>query len=75
MLCRQDRRALGQAAGYLQEGPKTIEQLVAHRPLYLLGFHLPCVESAEHLSIGMHLDELLAQGQVVQGLDGLWSLR
>ncbi len=60
--------------GYLQEGPQTIEQLVARRLLYPVGFHLPYVESAEHRSIGMHLDELLAQGQVVQGEDGLWSL-
>ncbi len=60
--------------GYLQEGPQTIEQLVARRLLYPVGFHLPYVESAEHRSIGMHLDELLAQGLVVQGEDGLWSL-
>ncbi len=60
--------------GFLREGPQTLDQLVARRLLYPVGFHLPYVESAERRSIGMHLDELLAQGAVAQSQEGFWSL-
>ena len=58
--------------GYLQDGPQTIEQLVARRLLYPVGFHLPYVESAEHNSIAMHLQELAEAGQVAQDAAGAW---
>ena len=58
--------------GYLQDGPQTIEQLVARRLLYPLGFHLPYVESAEHNSIAMHLQELSEAGQVAKDAAGAW---
>ena len=50
--------------GYLRDGPHTLDQLVARRLLYPLGFELPYVESAERRSIQMHLDGLVAAGQV-----------
>lgn len=59
--------------GYLQDGPQTIEQLVARRLLYPVGFHLPYVESAEHNSIAMHLQELAEAGQVAQDAAGAWQ--
>ena len=56
----RDERLLG----YLRDGPHTLDQLVARRLLYPLGFELPYVESAERRSIQMHLDGLVAAGQV-----------
>lgn len=58
--------------GYLQEGPHTLEQLVARRVLYPVGFHLPYVESAERNTIRMHLEELAGQGRVGQNGQGAW---
>lgn len=49
---------------YLREGPKTLDELVQRRLLYPPGYSVPYVESAERNSIRMHLDELMAQGQV-----------
>lgn len=59
--------------GYLRDGPQTLEQLVARRLLYPVGFHLPYVESAERNSIRMHLEELAAGQQVVQDDQGRWQ--
>ena len=59
---------------YLQDGPQTRDELAARRLLYPPGFHLPYVESAERRTIGMHLDELAQQGQVVQDTQGRWHL-
>jgi len=59
--------------GYLQEGPQTLEQLVARRLLYPVGFHLPYVESAERNTIAMHLEELAAAGRVAQDAAGAWQ--
>ncbi len=50
--------------GYLRDGPQTLAQLVQRRLLYPPGFSLPYVESAEHNSIRMHLEELFALGIV-----------
>lgn len=58
--------------GYLQEGPQTIEQLVARRVLYPQGFHLPYVESAERNTIRMHLEELAQARCVAQDAAGAW---
>lgn len=60
--------------GYLQDGPQTLEQLVARRLLYPVGFHLPYVESAERNSIRMHLQELAGAGRVAQDAAGAWHL-
>ena len=60
--------------GYLQDGPQTLEQLVARRLLYPQGFHLPYVESAERNTIAMHLEELAAAGLVAQEGAGAWHL-
>ena len=59
---------------YLQDGPQTLEQLVARRLLYPVGFHLPYVESAERNTMAMHLEELAAAGQVAQEGAGAWHL-
>ena len=58
---------------YLQDGPQTLEQLVARRLLYPVGFHLPYVESAERNTIAMHLEELAAAGRVAQDAAGAWQ--
>ncbi len=50
--------------GYLHEGPHTLEQLVARRLLYPVGFELPYVESAERRSIALHLAQLQQAGAV-----------
>lgn len=60
--------------GYLQNGPQTLDQLVARRLLYPLGFHLPYVDSAERRSIAMHLDELVQARRVAQDTAGAWHL-
>ena len=60
--------------GYLQDGPQTLEQLVARRLLYPQGFHLPYVESAERNTIAMHLEELAAAGLVAQEGACAWHL-
>ena len=60
--------------GYLQDGPQTLDQLVARRLLYPLGFHLPYVDSAERHSIAMHLDELAQARRVAQDAAGAWHL-
>ncbi len=60
--------------GYLQDGPQTLEQLVARRLLYPQGFHLPYVESAERNTIAMHLEELAAAGLVAQEGAVAWHL-
>ena len=59
--------------GYLQDGPQTLDQLVARRLLYPVGFHLPYVESAERNTIAMHLEELAAAGRVAQDAAGAWQ--
>jgi glyoxylase-like metal-dependent hydrolase (beta-lactamase superfamily II) len=58
---------------YLQDGPQTLDQLVARRLLYPVGFHLPYVESAERNTIAMHLEELAAAGRVAQDAAGAWQ--
>ena len=42
----------------------TLEQLVARRILYPVGFELPYVESAERRSIALHLAQLQQAGAV-----------
>ena len=59
--------------GYLRERPHTLDELVARRILYPLGFELPYVESAERRSIGMHLDHLRGAGRV-RADGGQWAL-
>ena len=56
--------------GYLGERPHTLDELVARRLLYPVGFELPYVDSAEHRSIAQHLAELQAAGRVRQQDDG-----
>jgi len=58
---------LGEKLGYLQDGPQTLDQLVARRLLYPVGFHLPYVESAERNSIRMHLLRVGRAGAGVAG--------
>jgi glyoxylase-like metal-dependent hydrolase (beta-lactamase superfamily II) len=48
----------------LGEGPKTLAELVACRLLYPQDHAEPWVEDVEAMSIGQHLAELLAAGQV-----------
>ena len=56
--------------GYLRERPHTLDELVARRLLYPLGFELPFVDSAERRTISQHLDELQDQGLVRLDSDG-----
>lgn len=68
-----DERA-DRLVGYLREGPHTLDQLVERRLLYPQGFELPYVACAERRSIGMHLQELLDQGQVLLLPGGSYAL-
>jgi hypothetical protein len=56
-----------QLLSYLQT-PHSLGELVDRRLLYPPGYDLPFVPCAERHTIGMHLDELQAQGQI-QALD------
>jgi len=58
-----------QLLGYLQT-PHSIDELVDRRLLYPAGYDVPFVPCAELRTIAMHLDELLAQGQIAQQADG-----
>lgn len=55
---------------YLREGPQNLTELARRRLLYPPGFSLPYVESAEHNSIRMHLEELVDQGIARRSGDG-----
>ena len=59
---------------YLAEGPQTLAQLAARRVLYPQGFELPYVQSAEHNTVRMHLEELAEQGRVHRDPEGRWAL-
>jgi len=54
-----------QLLSYLQ-APQTLEELVNRRLLYPAGYDVPFVPCAERHTIAMHLDELLAQGEIVK---------
>jgi glyoxylase-like metal-dependent hydrolase (beta-lactamase superfamily II) len=56
-----------QLLGYLQS-PHSLDELVDRRLLYPQGYDVPFVPCAERNTIGMHLAELQAQGQI-QTLD------
>jgi glyoxylase-like metal-dependent hydrolase (beta-lactamase superfamily II) len=60
--------------GYLRERPHTLDELVARRLLYPLGFELPYVESAERRSIALHLEQLQQQGAVRVSGEGVYTL-
>jgi len=60
--------------GYLRERPHTLDELVARRLLYPLGFELPYVESAERRSIALHLEQLQQQGAVRVSGEGVYAL-
>jgi glyoxylase-like metal-dependent hydrolase (beta-lactamase superfamily II) len=49
---------------YLGEGPLSVDELVKRRLLYPAGYDVPYVNSAERRSIELHLEELLASGEV-----------
>ncbi|ARU03486.1 MBL fold metallo-hydrolase [Comamonas serinivorans] len=50
--------------GWLAEAPQTLDELVARRLLYPVGYEGAWVVDAETRTIGQHLDELMAEGQV-----------
>ncbi|WP_396434227.1 MBL fold metallo-hydrolase [Limnohabitans sp.] len=52
-----------QLLSYLQT-PHSLHELVSRRLLYPPGYDVPFVPCAERRTIGMHLDELLATGQI-----------
>lgn len=58
-----------QLLGYLQT-PHSLDELVARRLLYPVGYEVPFVPCAERRTIAMHLDELLASGQIATQDDG-----
>ena len=58
-----------QLLGYLQT-PHSLDELVGRRLLYPQGYDVPFVPCAERNTIAMHLDELLAQGQIQTLEDG-----
>ena len=58
-----------QLLGYLQS-PHSLDELVSRRLLYPQGYDVPFVPCAERNTIAMHLDELLALGQIQTLEDG-----
>ncbi|PUE51223.1 MBL fold metallo-hydrolase [Limnohabitans sp. 2KL-51] len=58
-----------QLLGYLQT-PNSLHELVSRRLLYPQGYDVPFVPCAERNTIDMHLEELLAQGQIQSLEDG-----
>jgi glyoxylase-like metal-dependent hydrolase (beta-lactamase superfamily II) len=58
-----------QLLGYLQT-PHSLDELVDRRLLYPQGYDVPFVPCAERNTITMHLDELLALGQIQTLEDG-----
>jgi len=56
--------------GYLRERPHTLDELVARRLLYPVGYDLPYIDSAERRSIEQHLALLRERGAVRQEPDG-----
>ena len=58
-----------QLLGYLQT-PHSLHELVSRRLLYPQGYDVPFVPCAERNTIDMHLEELLAQGQIQSLEDG-----
>ncbi len=58
-----------QLLGYLQT-PHSLDELVSRRLLYPQGYDVPFVPFAERNTIGMHLTELLAHGQICVLDDG-----
>ena len=59
---------------WLKESPKTLEQLVEQRLLYPPGYENPWVVSAETRTISQHLAELVADGRVKVGEEGVCRL-
>lgn len=66
-----DQRS-AQLLGYLQT-PHSLDELVQRRLLYPPGYEVPFVPCAERHTIAMHLDELLAMGQIVHQDDGRYA--
>lgn len=58
-----------QLLGHLQT-PHSLDELVERRLLYPPGYDVPFVPCAERHTIAMHLDELLAWGQIARQGDG-----
>ena len=56
----------------LARGPQTLDDLARQRLLYPPEHDALWVDCVERRSIGLHLDELLAQGRVSQRDDGCW---
>ena len=54
------------------DGARTLEELVAMRLLYPVGYEEVWIDCAERRTIGQHLDELLAAGRVRCDGDGRW---
>lgn len=59
----------------LAAGPKSLAELVRQRVVYKPGVDAVWVDAAEGRSIGMHLDELLAEGRVRALDDGRFERR
>ncbi|TAN09510.1 MAG: MBL fold metallo-hydrolase [Burkholderiaceae bacterium] len=59
---------------YLRERPHTLDELVARRVLYPVGYELVYVASAERRTILQHLAQLQAESAVALGTDGTYRL-
>ena len=58
----------------LAPGAQTMAELVRQRLLYPPDHDAPWVAFAEQRSIGLHLDELIAEGRVLATGDGRYRL-
>lgn len=55
------------------DGPRTMDEIVAHRFIYRPGVDLPFVDSVERRSMSMHLARLAERGRVEQDGSGRWA--
>lgn len=60
--------------GHLRERPHTLDDLAARGLLYPAGYDVPYAASAERRSIGLHLEQLQAQGVVQRDADSRFRL-
>jgi glyoxylase-like metal-dependent hydrolase (beta-lactamase superfamily II) len=58
----------------LGEGARTLDELVAMRLLYPVGYEEVWIDCAERRTIAQHLDEMLADGRVRRTGDGRWRV-
>jgi glyoxylase-like metal-dependent hydrolase (beta-lactamase superfamily II) len=58
--------------GYLEEAPRSLDEIVSHRFVYRPGDAVSFADPVERRSMSQHLDRLRAEGRVVEEAPGLF---